>query len=177
MISVALLMYHSRLVARKAKKVFLSSISHELRSPLHGLLASTELMVDAGNLTSFQDSCAKTISNCGRTLYDVIEQVLSISDNEDMAAKHERVYLPKFVEEVVDATWAGKSKLKDKRDKFEVLVDIDVTQLRHSFSLNRGEIGRIIMNLFGKTQHWWDSCTANLSQATRSSTPKKASSV
>lgn len=138
-------------MARKAKRVFLSSVSHELRSPLHGLLASTELMIDDGHLTPFQDVCTRTISNCGKTLCDVIEHVLSFSDADAIVKSLERVDLLTFVEEVLDATWAGKAKAKAKGPSLEVLVKVNLTHLRHPFLINRGEIGRIIMNLFGNS--------------------------
>lgn len=78
----------------------------------------------------------------------MIEQVLSVSDS-DAICKKDEVYLPTFVEEIVDATWAGRSKSAEKRDKIEVLIDVSLTHLRHTYNINRGEIGRIIMNLFG----------------------------
>ena len=105
-------------------------------------------MIEDGHLTAFQDVCAKTITNCGRTLNDVIEQVLSFSDSE-RSPNRDEVFLPTFVEEIVDATWAGRSQLKSKDASIEVLIDVNLTHLRHAFSINRGEIGRIIMNLFG----------------------------
>lgn len=79
----------------------------------------------------------------------MIEQVLCFSDSDGPACKLEEVDLPTFLEEVIDATWAGKSQAKSKKQKLDVLIDVDMTHLRHAFKFNRGEIGRIIMNLFG----------------------------
>jgi signal transduction histidine kinase len=53
-------------------------ISHELRSPLHGILAAAEFLEDT-NLDSFQKSLTKTQVICGRTLLQVIEHVLDYS--------------------------------------------------------------------------------------------------
>lgn len=50
----------------------------ELRSPLHGILASVELLSDS-KLTSFQDSIVNTIDACGKTLLDTINHVLDFS--------------------------------------------------------------------------------------------------
>lgn len=106
-------------------------------------------MVDDGHLTPFQDVCTRTISNCGKTLCDVIEHVLSLTDSSSQRKMEQVPNLSTFVEEILDATWAGKAELKSKIDPLEVLVDVNLTHLRHPFNLNRGEIGRIIMNLFG----------------------------
>lgn len=53
---------------------FVTSISHELRSPLHGILASTELLHDIP-LQSTQKDIVKMISTSGTTLLDTIDHL------------------------------------------------------------------------------------------------------
>lgn len=62
----------------KAKGEFISSISHELRSPLHGVLASAEFLADT-TLDAFQRSFVDTVETCGRMLLDTINHVLDFS--------------------------------------------------------------------------------------------------
>ncbi|KAK5716579.1 hypothetical protein LTR15_009470 [Elasticomyces elasticus] len=62
----------------KAKGTFISSISHELRSPLHGVLAGAELLQET-DLTRFQREMASTITMAGRTLLDTVDHVLDYS--------------------------------------------------------------------------------------------------
>lgn len=57
------------LASDKAKGTFISSISHELRSPLHGVLAGAEMMYES-DLTQFQEEMLLTITMAGRTLLD-----------------------------------------------------------------------------------------------------------
>jgi signal transduction histidine kinase len=52
--------------------------SHELRSPLHGILAAAEFM-DGTLMSEFQKSLLETIHACGRTLLDTMNQVLDFS--------------------------------------------------------------------------------------------------
>lgn len=66
-------MYESR-----QKGDFIGSISHELRSPLHGILASAEFLSET-NFDAFQGNLVDTISSCGRTLLDTIEHILDFS--------------------------------------------------------------------------------------------------
>ena len=54
-------------VSDGAKSDALSSISHELRSPLHGLLLAAELLSYV-NFDAFQSNMLHTIETCGRTL-------------------------------------------------------------------------------------------------------------
>ena len=62
----------------KAKSDFISSISHELRSPLHGILASAEILHDT-TIDVFQHGMIDTIEQCGRTLLDTIQHVLDFA--------------------------------------------------------------------------------------------------
>ena len=63
------------IMADRAKGIFISNISHELRSPLHGILASAEFISDT-RLDTLQRTFVDTIDSCGRTLLEVINHVL-----------------------------------------------------------------------------------------------------
>jgi hypothetical protein len=62
------------LAADRAKSNFISSISHELRSPLHGILGSAELLEDT-ETTPGQKDIVRMIEICGRTLLDTTEHL------------------------------------------------------------------------------------------------------
>jgi len=66
------------LAADQQKSDFIGSVSHELRSPLHGILASCEFLGDT-ETTSFQKSLVDTADSCARTLLDTINMVLDYS--------------------------------------------------------------------------------------------------
>ncbi|RYP32978.1 hypothetical protein DL766_003702 [Monosporascus sp. MC13-8B] len=59
----------------RAKTTFIASISHELRSPLHGILGSVEFLQDTVT-SAHQKSLVSSIETCGRTLLDTIDHVL-----------------------------------------------------------------------------------------------------
>ena len=116
----------------RAKSTFIASISHELRSPLHGILGSAELLHDIV-LSAFKKSLVMSIETCGRTLLDTIDHVLdyakinrlqtggisrrktrsegwssrlSITDNSILGVTAD-FNLAQLVEEVCDAVCAG----------------------------------------------------------------------
>lgn len=66
------------LAADKAKTDALGSLSHELRSPLHGAVLSVELLNDT-ELTIPQQNIVRTIETCCRTLSDTIDHLLEYS--------------------------------------------------------------------------------------------------
>jgi signal transduction histidine kinase len=57
-------------IADQKKGDFIGSISHELRSPLHGILASAEFLEEVTN--GWEKQLVETIDSCGRTLLDTI---------------------------------------------------------------------------------------------------------
>ncbi|KAI4201143.1 MAG: hypothetical protein LQ350_003458 [Teloschistes chrysophthalmus] len=69
---------HASIYESRQKGDFIGSISHELRSPLHGILASAEFLSET-RFDAFQSSLVDTISSCGRTLLDTIEHILDFS--------------------------------------------------------------------------------------------------
>lgn len=63
----------------KAKSDFISSVSHELRSPLHGILGSAELLTEQ-DLGSAASTMVQQINSCGHTLLDVIDHLLDFAN-------------------------------------------------------------------------------------------------
>ncbi|KAG5997984.1 hypothetical protein E4U54_002272 [Claviceps lovelessii] len=62
-------------LAQKSRMDMLSSLSHELRSPLHGVVLGVEMLHDSV-LDRFQKDVVHTIETCGRTLLDTVDHLL-----------------------------------------------------------------------------------------------------
>ncbi|QDS74125.1 hypothetical protein FKW77_009900 [Venturia effusa] len=64
------------IASNKVKTTFAASISHELRSPLHGILGGVEFLQQSENLDPFQKSMLHSTSICGKTLLDTLNHVM-----------------------------------------------------------------------------------------------------
>lgn len=71
--------------ADRAKGDFISSISHELRSPLHGVLGTVELLQEAVT-TYTQRGLVETVYSCGRTLLDTLNHLLDYAKINTLTA-------------------------------------------------------------------------------------------
>ncbi|KAI4847585.1 hypothetical protein E4T44_04429 [Aureobasidium sp. EXF-8845] len=65
-------------VSNNIKSDFISSISHELRSPLHGILGTVEVLQDQ-NVDNATAEMISQIDTCGRTLLDIVDHLLEFS--------------------------------------------------------------------------------------------------
>ncbi|KJX98925.1 hypothetical protein TI39_contig382g00015 [Zymoseptoria brevis] len=70
-------------VADEQKGDFIGSVSHELRSPLHGILACIEFL-QGSDCDAFQRSCVDTMDACAHTLLDTISMVLDYNKVSNM---------------------------------------------------------------------------------------------
>lgn len=68
--------------SNRQKTTFVASISHELRSPLHGILGTLEFFKDT-KLDSFQISMLNSLHSCGQTLLDTINQVMDYAKSNE----------------------------------------------------------------------------------------------
>ncbi|KAJ9610409.1 hypothetical protein H2200_005186 [Cladophialophora chaetospira] len=72
-----------------AKSTFLANISHELRSPLHGILGSIEFLHDTA-MDDFQSSMVISVETCGKTLLDTVNHVLDHAKIHNLVKSHRR---------------------------------------------------------------------------------------
>ena len=68
--------------ANKAKSVFLTSMSHELRTTLHPIIGFSKLVAKAENLTKDQQESLQIISASGNHLLSLIDNILQLGKSD-----------------------------------------------------------------------------------------------
>ncbi|RFU80987.1 histidine kinase [Trichoderma arundinaceum] len=160
MLAMSEILRFKDLRADKAKADALGSLSHELRSPLHGILLNAELLIDT-KLDIFQGNVAHTIETCSRTLLDTVDHLLEYSRISHMSGRDDRTpslasngfdsgqfgkksllrdsHLDHIVEEVVESVFAGFNFLhlsvKQLSDRQSGSINSDVNANHHADSL------------------------------------------
>lgn len=160
MLAMSEILRFKDLRADKAKTDALGSLSHELRSPLHGILLNSELLIDT-KLDIFQGNIAHTIETCSRTLLDTVDHLLEYSRISHFSGRDDRApslssnglelgqfgkksllrdsRLDHIVEEVVESVFAGFNFLhlsvKQLSDRQNGLINSDVNANHQSDSL------------------------------------------
>lgn len=149
----------------RSKSNFIAGISHELRSPLHGILGSLEFLEDSV-ASAYQMSLISSIQTCGRTLLDTIDHLLdyakinnlnrtvaersasrelsSITTDEESDDDHSTLHTTEFdlallLEEVVEAVFTGqtfrKARVRGKNAVNEAASAIEDTRSDESKSI------------------------------------------
>ncbi|MCF8476919.1 MAG: response regulator [Pseudolabrys sp.] len=130
--------------ANRAKSRFLAMVSHEVRTPLNGLLGMADLLLDT-KLTAEQLSYAKAAKTSGETLLSLIEEVLDFSKIEagklDLEARP--FTLVPLIEEAVELL-AVRAQAKG----IEIASFVD-ERLPEKFVGDAARLRQVLLNLAG----------------------------
>jgi signal transduction histidine kinase/DNA-binding NarL/FixJ family response regulator len=129
--------------ANESKSRFLASVTHELRTPLHGLLGYAELLALEGDLNAAQMERLDTMMAAGQHLLGMINMVLDMSQIEAdrLDVQLTELDLPDLVRLCIDVILptAQRHGLGLSHTKFPpVRVNADPTRLR-----------QVLINLLG----------------------------
>ncbi|KAJ4291281.1 hypothetical protein N0V88_006283 [Collariella sp. IMI 366227] len=165
------------LAASRAKSDFVSSLSHELRSPLHGIMASSELLRDAITDRSLLstldmlDSCATTLLDTFNNLLDHAIVTHAGAAESSPISELRTADLGALVEDVVEAVRVGQlsgevlgmqtqvthrrgtcstdlARAGHNRMDRPLLITVHIAKHQWNLPINVGAWKRIIMNTF-----------------------------
>ncbi len=160
------------LQAERAKSRFLSAMSHEMRTPLNGVLASLDLMRETTELSERQHELAAIIERCGDEALEQVENVLELTRLDSLATTAINVgpFAPSaLLREIVDGS-ANKARLNGNTVRFDTTVpdNLFVTgsailfrQIMHNFVSNAVKFtsnGDVRVNLRARDLEGGDSC-------------------
>ena len=99
--------------ANRAKSEFLAVMSHEVRTPLHGILGTTSLLKRA-DLSQTERRYAQTIQDSGESLLDIVDNILDLARVEAGAMEVKRGrFLPRELLDSVELLWESRVREKD----------------------------------------------------------------
>jgi signal transduction histidine kinase len=111
-------------MANVAKSAFLANMSHELRTPLNSIIGFSDMLIEkkVGNLNKKQTKYVSNVSNSGKHLLNVINDILDISKIE--AGKMELFDDNASIDELVDEVLMSCSPLALNK-KIELILNND----------------------------------------------------
>jgi len=147
--------------ASRAKSEFLATMSHEIRSPLNGVLGMLQLAMTT-NLDPEQKKYVSTAMQAGRSLLRVLSDILDISRIEagalDIVAED---FHPAEVFEPIAQSFRGEARAKGL--EFSCMLD---PALPESLCGDAGRIRQVIYNLVGNALKYTERGTVRLEAMT-----------
>lgn len=138
--------------ANKAKSVFLSNMSHDMRTPMNAIMGFTNLAVSRiDDREKVKDYLYKIMSS-GNHLLSLINNVLDISQIESGKLQLEETLcsLPEFFEEVKNIVYAD---IQEKRLDFSIETNI----LNKEIYCDKLQLNRIFVNIINNSIKYTDS--------------------
>ena len=107
--------------ANEAKTTFLSNMSHDIRTPMNGIIGMTEIAIANIDNPRKVRSCLQKISASGKHLLGLINNVLDMSKMESgkLILNVEQILLPELIHGVVNIILPST---QDKKQRFDLHV-------------------------------------------------------
>ena len=129
--------------ANEAKTLFLSNISHELRTPINGILGFSKLL-SSTKLDKEQRDFVETISKSSGELLNVVNNILDVAQTQSGQIELENSYFNVF--EVFESL-AHLYAIEASKKEIEFLLWIDPALSSVSVESDSEKIKQVLMNL------------------------------
>ena len=129
--------------ANRAKSLFFTSMTHELRTPLHAILGFSQILLRNRSLDAEALDSANIIHRSGENLLALINQVLDMSKIEEgyMTVQRQNIDLLDMIDEI---TALFQVRAREKR--LSLRIDLD-RNLPHYIRVDSVKLRQILMNL------------------------------
>ncbi len=158
--------------ANRARAEFLATVSHEIRTPINGVVGMTGLLLDT-QLTPEQWRYASTLRTSAEHLLQIINDILDYSkiDAGKLEFEHTRMRVSEIVDSVIAITApkAGAKGVEIKR--------IVPATLPHNLLGDPGRLRQILLNLVGNAVKFTDHGSVTVELEIRDETNTGASLV
>lgn len=149
--------------ANEAKTTFLATISHEVRTPLNGVLGLLTVLRDDKSLNETQHNYVLTAQQSARQLLGLLNEILDISKME--AGKLELETIP-F--QIGDTIRGAVDLIRSQASAKSLTVETDISETLNSTVMgDEGRLRQIILNLLSNAVKFTDKGKITVKAITR----------
>ena len=153
--------------ANEAKSNFLANISHELRTPMNGIIGMTELAIET-DLTDLQRDLLETSRNSALSLLNLLNDVLDFSQIEakNVRLEDDPFDLPRLIS---DTTQAFEAQARQKGLALACEIAPEIPQ---QVTGDPARLRQVLVNLLGNAVKFTPSGSVTLRAAVEFADPK-----
>ncbi len=133
------------MAASKTKENFLSTMSHEMRTPMNAVIGITDILLDE-NPTGKQKEHLTNLKFSGEVLLNIINEVLDFS--KIATNKIEIIREPLNLQEFLDRTISAY-RHSHKNSDVRIYQDQELNELNHLISMDKSRFSQVLTNLIG----------------------------
>ncbi|MCD8398496.1 MAG: ATP-binding protein [Lachnospiraceae bacterium] len=129
--------------ANQAKSEFLSSMSHDIRTPMNAIMGMTEIALKNQHDPMRVEDCLQKIRLSGRHLLGLINDVLDMSKIESgkMALRMAHISLRELMDDIVNIV---QTQIRAKNQEFDIYIQ---TILSEELICDGTRLGQVLTNL------------------------------
>jgi signal transduction histidine kinase/ActR/RegA family two-component response regulator len=146
------------LKSSELKSKFISNVTHELRTPLYGVVGITSLLLDKNNLDSSDRKYLKSLKYSGDYLLSLINDILQVGKMESnkIELKNVSVNLRESLKDIVNTF---DYRLVETNNKISIAIDNNVPEY---IKCDKVMLSQILINLIGNSVKFTNNGTINL---------------
>ena len=135
------------------KSKFISNVTHELRTPLYGVVGITSLLLENSDLSKNETKLINSLKYSGDYLLNLINDILQVSkiESHKIELKNTSVNLRSLIKNIVDSF---DFRLKETNNKINVILD---KQLPEYIKCDNVRLSQILINLIGNSIKFTES--------------------
>ena len=140
------------------KSKFISNVTHELRTPLYGVVGITSLLLENSDLSKNETKLINSLKYSGDYLLNLVNDILQVSkiESHKIELKNTTVNLKTLCKNIVDSF---DFRLKETNNKINVLID---EELPRYIKCDNVRLSQILINLIGNSIKFTESGYINL---------------
>ncbi|MBP0904471.1 response regulator [Mariniflexile gromovii] len=131
----------------KLKTDFVSNVTHELRTPLYGVVGLTSLMLENNNLSETDHKMLESLKYSGDYLLNLVNDILQIGkiESKNVALKNVSVNLNDMINGIVGTF---EYRLKEGNNQIHILIDDNIP---NALLCDNVRLSQILINLVGNS--------------------------
>ncbi|GAA3610003.1 ATP-binding protein [Flavivirga amylovorans] len=135
------------------KSKFISNVTHELRTPLYGVVGITSLLLENNDLRESDAKLINSLKYSGDYLLNLINDILQVSkiESQKIELKNTSVNLKTLIKNIVDSF---DFRLKETNNRINVLID---KRLPEFIKCDNVRLSQILINLIGNSIKFTES--------------------